>query len=286
MHKHLYTFFFLIICCFRCYADDPRYKSEFKSDNGIYTLKVSEIEKEKIKNQTESYVKYTERKWGLYRFHEKNPLYEIPGPISERSAYISDDGKYIVVMNDWPPEQPNDSLVLILIYANGNLLKSYSLSDIYNCGYNISSSVSHFNWSWNDIKVDFISNTLSFKTNELVDFKINISNGKILERRLDRRVNDSSIFVYGKVFGEKDGGFRMEVCHRVYGNIDTTGFVYFSSDYKYHGGWYYTILINEGKEVRIRDGLSDIHDIILNSCAFDAEKLGIRPFGFKNINCR
>lgn len=286
MNNRFYTFLLLIIICFRCYADEPRYKSEFKSNNGIYTLKVSEMGKEIIKIESESYVKHSERKWGLYKLPNKNPLYEIPGPISEKSAYISDDGRYVIVINDWPPEQVNDSLELILIYANGNLLESYSLSEIYGCGYNISSSVSYFSWSFNDIKVDFSSNTLSFKTYELVNFSINISNGKLIERTLDKRINDNSVYVYGRVYGEKDGGYRIEVCHRVYGNIDTSGIVYFSSDFDYHGGWYYTVLINDGKEVRIRDGQFDIHDILLNSCTFEAEKMGIKQLKFNNVNCR
>jgi hypothetical protein len=278
----------MMLFSFRCYADEPRYRSEFKSDNGIFTLKVSELKKDTIRDNSGTYEYYSEVKWGLYKLSNQKPLYEIPGPISQRTAYISDDGRYVVVINDWPPEQANDSLQLILVYVNGNLLNSFSLSDIYKCGYNISSSVSHFSWSWSDIKVNFTTNIISFKTYELVDFRINITAGKIIEKQLDRRINDSTIFVYGKVFGEKSGGFRIEVCHRVYGVIDSTGIAYFSSDYKYHGGWYYSVLINEGKEERIRDGLSDIHDIILNSCLFDFEKLGVnaKPIGFGNINCR
>jgi hypothetical protein len=275
-----------MLLSFRCYADEPRYRSEFKSDNGIFTLKVSELKKETFRDSSGTYEYYTEVKWGLYKLSNKKPLYEIPGPISQQTAYISDDGRYVIVVNDWPPEQANDSLELILIYANGNLLESYSLSDIYACGYNISSSVSHFDWIWNDIKADFINNILSFKTFELVQFKINISNGELLERKLDKRISERSQYVYGKVFGEKNGGYRIEVCHRVYGKIDSTGIVYFSSDFKYHGGWFYTVLINDGEEVRITEDQSDIHDIILNSCAFEAEKIGIKPFGLNNINCR
>jgi hypothetical protein len=275
-----------MITFFRCYADDPRYKSEFKSDNGIFILKVSKLEKEKIKDESGSYIVYTERKWGLYKLSDKKPIYEIPGPISERSAYISNDGKYIVVINDWPPEQANDSLELILIYVNGELIKSFKLSDIYNCGYNITSSVSHFDWIWGEVKVNFIDNTLKFKTFELVEFKINISNGDLLDRKLDRRINKESRFVYGDVFGEKNGGYRIEVCHRVYGNIDSSGIVYFSSDYKYHGGWSYSVLINDGKEVRITEDELDIHNIIFNYCAFEMEKLGIKPLGLNDINCR
>jgi hypothetical protein len=272
-----------MITFFRCYADDPRYKSEFKSDNGIFTLKVSKLEKEKIKDESGSYIVYTERKWGLYKLSDKKPIYEIPGPISERTAYISNDGKYIVVINDWPPEQANDSLELILIYVNGELIKSLKLSDIYNCGYNITSSVSHFAWSWGDIEVNFNSNIISFKTYELIDYKIDIPKGKIIENKLDSRINENSIYVYGKVFGVKGGGFRIEVCHRVYGNIDSTGIVFFNSEYKYHGGWYYSVLINDGKEERIKNGLSDIHDLIFNTCAFELEKLGLVKTG---INCR
>lgn len=273
---------------FRCYADDFRYISEFKSSNGIFTLKLTNVENENIniKNTTASDNVNTEEKWGMYKLSDKNPLYEITGPICERTAYISNDGRNVIVINDWPSERVNDSLELILIYANGDLIKTFTLSDIYECGYNITSSVSHFKWIWNEVKVNFINNTLKFKTFEFVEYKVDISNGALLKRKLDKRINENSKYVYGKVFSETNGGYRIEVCHRVYGNIDTSGLAYFTSNFKFNDGWFYSVLINDGKEVRIREGDEDIHDLILNSCAFKARELGTKPFGLNSINCR
>ena len=58
------------------------------------------------------------------------------------------------------------------------------------------------------------------------------------------------------------------------------------SFFKFNDGWFYSVLINDVREVRIKGGGSDIHDLILNYCAFKAKKYGTITFGFKNINCR
>jgi hypothetical protein len=171
---------------------------------------------------------------------------------------------------------------------NGNLISIYKLADLLNCGYHVSTAASHFTWNWGKIAVNFAGNIISLKTFELVDYKINISDGAIREKQLDARINAKTIFAYGKVFGEKDGNYRLEVCHRVYGNIDSTGYVYFNSDYPYHGGWYYAVLINNRNEEHIKNGTLDLHDIILNSCTFDYENLGFKfyPIGFEKVSCR
>jgi hypothetical protein len=277
----------LVYLTIDCYGDEPRQQFEFKSSNGKYLLKISKTRVDTFRNDYGAYPYHTELKWGLFNTSDNELIYEIPGPISQKQAYISNNGEMIVVINDWPPEQADDSLELIMIYKNGDLIKKYKLSDLLSCGYNISSSVSHFDWSWGEIEVKFLTNTIDFRTLELVDYKIDILNGEIISKKLDSKIQDSSIVAYGKVFEDKNGKYRLEVCHRVYGQIDSTGFVLFDSDYKYHGGWYYTVLINNGKEERLRQGLSDIHDLKYNSCVYEFEGLGkdFHPIGFGNINC-
>ena len=270
-----------------CKADNPRQNWKFKSKNGLYVLKLSESKTDTIIDEHGTYQIYRELKWGLYNSITKKLKYEIPGPISERTAYISCSGKYVVVINDWPPERADDSLDLISIYKQGELIKSYKLSDLLDCGFNISSSVGHFNWTWGKVKVRFASKRIDFQTTELVVYKINITNGKIMNRQRNSKITDDSILAYGEVFGEGNGTYRLETCHRVYGQVDSTGIVRFKSDYKFHGGWYYTLLIDNGQEIRIKQGLHDLHDLKLNFCIFEFEKLDIEPkqIGFGNINC-
>jgi len=270
-----------------CKADEPRQKWKFKSKNGLYTLKLSESETDTITDEHGTYQIYKEHKWGLYNSITQKLKYEIPGPISEKTAYISCNGNFIVIINDWPPEQADDSLELIQIYKQGELIKNYKLSDLLRCGFNISSSVGHFDWTWGKVKVKFLSKRIRFQTTELVDFEINIRNGKIIDKRRNSKITDNSILTYGKVFGEGNGKYRLNICHRVYGQVDSSGIVKFKSNYKFHGGWYYTVLINNGQETRIKKGGHDLHDLKLNSCTFDFERLGLKSekIGFGNINC-
>ncbi|TKG89836.1 hypothetical protein EYV94_24770 [Puteibacter caeruleilacunae] len=270
-----------------CRADEPRQNWKFRSKNGLYVLKLSESKVDTIKDEYGTYQTYRELKWGLYNSITKKLKYELPGPISQRTAYISNNGKYVVVVNDWPPEQADDSLELIMIYKHGELSKTYKLSDLMDCGFNISSSVGHFNWTWGKVKVRFVNKRIEFQTTELVSYKINIKNGKIEEKKINPNITDESILVYGQVFRDGKGKYRLETCHCVYGQIDASGIVQFNSHFEFHGGWYYTVLINNGQEVRIKRGFHDLHDLKLNSCTFEFEKLGIEPelMGFGDINC-
>lgn len=278
---------FLTLGFVYCKADEPRQNWNFKSKNGLYVLKLSKSKTDTITDKHGTYQIYSELRWGLYNTITKKLKYEIPGPISQRTAYISCNGNYVVIVNDWPPEQADDSLDLIQIYRRGKLIRNYKLSDLLKCGFNISSSVGHFDWTWGKVKVNFLSKRIDFQTSELVAYKINLRNGVIADKQLNTNITDNSLLVYGKVFGEGNGKYRLEICHRVYGKVDSSGIVRFKSDYKFHGGWYYTVLINDGQETRIRKGLNDLHDLKLNSCTFEFEKLEIEPkqVGFGNINC-
>lgn len=276
MNKQKYILILILILGFViAKADEPRQKWKFKSKNGLYVLKLSESKTDTISNEYGTYQVYRELKWGLYNTINNKLKYEIPGPISERNAYVSCNGKYVVVINDWPPEQAKDSLDLINIYKQGNLIKSYKLSDFLSNRFNISSSVGHFTWTWGKIKVSFIRKQINFQTTELINYKINIKNGKIIDKQRNPNITDDSILVYGRVFGEGRGKYKLETCHRVYGKIDSSGIIKFKSNFKFHGGWYYTVLINKGQETRLKQGFNDLHDLKLNSCTFDFEKLGI-----------
>lgn len=282
----------LFVLTSECYSDNPRQKWKFRSSNGLYTLKFIDAKTDTIYYpDTDSYsLTYTETNWGVFNTLTGKLKYTINEFFSEKTAYVSNCGKFVVLINDYPPEQADDSLDLIHIYKKGNLVKSYALGDLFKCGYNISSSVSHFGWTFGKIKVSFFTNLIKFQTLELVDYKISLRSGKMKHKQLDSNLNDSSILVYGKVFGTGQGNYRMEVCHKVYGAESYKDTVYFKSDYEFHGGWYYSVLINNGKEVRIRKNLLNLRDISYNSCISDWNRLNadksLEMIGFGNINCR
>ncbi len=289
--KKIILILFLFCISSHGFADQPRQQWKFWSPGHLFLLKPTEQQVDTIWTDQGFYLSHKEVKWGVFNSITNHIKYEIPGPLSEKKAYLSWCGKYVVIVNDWPPEQVNDSLELIEIYKKGELIASYTLSNLLKCGYNVTSSVSHFSWAIGKIKVNFLTNSIRFKTNEFVDYRINVRNGKIEEAKVDEKIADDSILAYGKVFGN-NGNYRMEVCHRVYGEVPESGVITFTSDYDFHGGWYYSVLVNNGKEERIRESRVDLHDLIYNACTYELEKISkekgeeFRQFGFGNVNCK
>ena len=284
--KHLFVII-LTVLTITSSADDMRYTLSFTSMNKEYILKIDTTQVDTIRDETGFYTKWKYISWGVYEQSSSKLKYMIPGDIVEKTAYISNDGRHVVIVNDWPSEQRNDSLEMISIYDYGNLIKSYKLSDVLSCGYNVSSSISHFEWMYGNINVDFPLGIINFRTFELVDFRIRISDGEVILRQLDERVRENSILVYGKVYKKRKYNI-MEVCHRVYGNVDVSGIIKFESDFKYikrrDGYYYYTVLINDGKEVREEN--FELHEIILNACMFKHEKKpGYLDEWFGTITC-
>ena len=61
------------------------------------------------------------------------------------SAYLSDDGKYLVRMGDWPGgSEPSDSDLAIAFYEDGKLLKQYSTKQLIRDPSKVVRSVSHY----------------------------------------------------------------------------------------------------------------------------------------------
>lgn len=80
---------------------------------------------------------------------------------------------------------PDDNFEMVLIYKNGSLIKSIKLDEILNCGYNISSSVSHFSWTISQPKISFTAKNISFVTYELNEIGINLIDGKITKKEMN-----------------------------------------------------------------------------------------------------
>lgn len=265
------------------FADQPRYRNNFKSSNKIYEFRISETKKDSILIDNEYQKFNSEYKWELVNRISKKTKYKIETKASEKTAFVSNNGAYVVIINDWPSEIPDDNLEMIVIYKNGALVKSIKLNDILDCGYNISSSVSHFNWSIGEPKVSFNKNKISFITYELNEIDISIKDGEISKSK-NKLVNNNSLLIYGQIIDKKNEFYKIEVCHKVFGILPSSIIEFISvKDFRLND--YMTVLINNENEVNIIYNKINLNDINLNNCVIEPEKFKDGYLGFGNINC-
>jgi hypothetical protein len=266
-----------------CYADEPRYCNKFSSSNKLYEFKITEVKNDSILIDNEYYNQSSEIKWGLFNKITKKKIYEIETVASEKTVYISNDGDYIVIINDWPSETPDDNLEMVSIYKNGSLVKSIKLNEILDCGYNISSSASHFKWTIGQPKISFTTKNISFVTYELNEIRIDLIDGKIIKTKNDL-VKENSLLVYGKIISKNGENYKIEVCHKVFGTL-INSIIDLYSEKEFRTKSYITVLIENGKEINIQYKNQNLNNIKLNTCLTEPEKYKDKYIGFGKINC-
>lgn len=62
-------------------------------------------------------------------------------------VFLSDDGRYLVRMGDWPMgDKPSKDDLAVAFYDRGKLLKQYSTADLVKDHTKVRASVSHYRW--------------------------------------------------------------------------------------------------------------------------------------------
>lgn len=280
--KKIILILFLINIVY-CYADEPRYCNKFSSSNKLYEFKITEVKNDSILIDNVYYKQSREIKWGLFNKITKKKIYEIETVASDKTAYVSNDGEYIVIINDWPSETADDNLEMLSIYKNGRLIKSIKLNEILNCGYNISSTVSHFSWSIEQPKVSFTTKKITFVTYELNEIGIDLIDGKITKKR-NELVKENSLLVYGKIIKKNGENYKLEVCHKAFGTLSSP-IIEFHSAKEFRTNSYFTILIENGNEINIQYKKQNLNNVKLNNCLIEPEKYKENYLEFGKINC-
>lgn len=237
----------LTLSYFSVLADEPRYTNKFLSANKKVAFVLTETIKDSTLFNGKYYQSTNEFKWSVINNISKEKLYEIKTSAGHKSAFISNDGQFVVIINDWPDESPNDSLEMISIYNNGKPVKQFLLNEILEHTFNISNSVSHFTWTIDYPIVSFNSDEIKFTTFELNDFKIKISTGKIDKTR-NNAISDTTILVYGEIISKNADIYDMQVCQKAFGPLKKS-IIKFKSKKQYEKSRYYSILIDNGKEI-------------------------------------
>jgi hypothetical protein len=230
-------------------ADQPRFRNVFVSPNGKYEFKYKSG-------------KFSEQNWSLINKITGETLYGIVGEFSSRTVLVSDDGRTLVVVDDWSNRQPGPELDVLVFYRNGSLLKKYSLGDLLKDISNIERSVSHFQWFFQPSTLSVVDSQLKLQTFELTDYEFDIHTGDLLTKQTSSVLSEGSSYVYGKVKKLGAGRFEIEVCQHVYGAVSKGGKLEFVAEQSaFHSDNYYSVVIKDGKLVAKKD-------VMLNSCNY------------------
>ncbi len=117
----------------------------------------------------------------MYEVHsgKDKVVYTVSGWYSYR-VFISNDGKYLIRMGDWPSGIPKADDLAIAFYADGHQRKSYSTLDLLKDPSKAPRSISHYRWLE---KVDdsyIRSEMFSIVTVEKFNITFNITSGEIM----------------------------------------------------------------------------------------------------------
>ena len=228
------------------FADQPRYSDLFTSKNGSYDLKLI--------------TPYDGRpqEWSLIESSTKRFLYRIKADIATMTVLVSDDGRYVVAVDDYSEQDDRENPTVLQFFGYGKLLCSYRLGDLLANPKVISVSASHFRWL---LQFETKEGKLNFKTYELDDFVIDATTGKILSREKDARLDGDAIYVTGAITSLGGNSYQIKVRCLIKGSIPIDSTVRFVSENKYITGdapW--GRLIKNGR-------LVETNNVLINSCS-------------------
>lgn len=255
-------------------GDEPRRINEFFSPNGNFRLEMTDEGQgiwtifERIPNSKKELTRYSivdpvkSYKLAVRQDLEPGILWEFAGELNTMTILISNDGKRILVINDWP-EDIEEGNHLILFFKNGLLMRTYSIQDLLFNKTDLSMSASHYFWLSRATNFKNIeSEVLNIITTENMLLTFSTLTGEILNKqKLDYLSNDS-IFVYGKAKKLDNNRYKMKVWHLVYGEIPNDCHVEFEYGQELKDDEFVSLIIEKGHVIK----KMDIINTIFNQC--------------------
>ncbi|MDL2141952.1 hypothetical protein QQY79_05430 [Flavobacterium tructae] len=221
------TFFFILTLLFlqKTFADQPRTRYSFKSLNSRYELKPSDtlFSDNKIytdsiyDSETKTYYKtsysYPDRYyWGLYDTQTKQKLYTIKNDslfIEFKTAVISNDGRNIVIVDDYSAGFGYKGFEIMTFYEKDKLIKHLKLGDLIQNMCALSYSVSHMTWCSRDF--DFNDrNEIKIKTHEFYNYTFD-KNGELLNKQSHELIQPNDILAIGKIKRKSRNKYLVEI---------------------------------------------------------------------------
>ncbi len=205
----------LLCCCLFALkivnADQPRQNFSFKSSNNLFELKPSDtifadktVYMDTIYTTEKDYYLYTYTHadnyvWSLYDLSNNKILYSIYNEnirIASKTALISNDGQYVVIVDDYSGGYAFHDLEVVHIYHRDMRVKTFNLGDLLNSMCNVSYSVSHMRWCLKASLSDL--NKIEIKTFEYYTYEINPS-GEVVSKTSDPRIQEEDDIVSAKI---------------------------------------------------------------------------------------
>ena len=223
----------IILLCFCLFAlkivnaDQPRQIFSFKSSNNLFELKPSDtifadktVYMDTIYTTEKDYYLYTYTHadnyvWSLYDLSNNKILYSIYNEnirIASKTALISNDGQFVVIVDDYSSGYGFHDLEIAYLYNRDILVKTFLLGDLLNSLCNVSYSISHMRWC-NRASISS-DNRIEIETNEFYTYQINTS-GEIVARTSDPRITEGDDIVTAKIRRLEKDRYEFIICHSV-----------------------------------------------------------------------
>lgn len=248
-----FLLFILTFIPFVVRADEARFRTSFTSANDKFELKL-DMEK---------------RDWSLIEKSTGKELYKLVGNLWSMTVLISDDGKYVVAIDDYSEEEPEVNPDVLIFYKNGNRIKAYKLNEVFDDISFISQSVSHFRWLFRDQKDFSIDDSkLKLTTFEMNNLVFDVETGNLQKKQKDEILSDGAVYVFGEVKGSGSYNHEITVKCVIYGNaekgekilFDTKEFRQEGKGRRWEGsGFNESLIIKDGKLLAVKG-------ILFNRC--------------------
>lgn len=147
------------------------------------------------------------------------PVYTVRGDFAAKTALIYNDGRLLVVVDDFSEETPEAALEVLEFYADGERVRTYRLGELLNHIDSVQLTASHFQW-YVDRSLHFQGQNLSLTTTECVTLTFNPATQAPPRRALPRGVKESDHLVYGELHDGKDGHAQLRVLRPVHGTAE------------------------------------------------------------------
>lgn len=223
----------LLFCLQKMFADQPRIRYSFKSQNLKFELKPCDtiFSDNKIytdstfDKRTNTYIKstysYPDRYyWGLYDTETNQKLYTIKNDtlsIQMKTAIISNDGQNIVIIDDYSGGFALQEFEILTFYQRDKKIKSIKLGEILENMCSVTYSVSHMRWCSSDFKFNDL-NEFSINTNEFYIYTFD-KNGQIVSKISDKNINEVDNLVVGSIKRTSRNKYSIEIKYCIRGKL-------------------------------------------------------------------
>lgn len=189
----LFALLLFLVVPMTAFADEPRSKKQFFSENGRFDFRY-------ISGSLEN------QNWQVVETQTNRALYELVGCFSNQTVLVSNDAEFLVVVNDYTSGDlgfkglyPDPSREALHFYRQGKKTKSVRFGDLMADMGNGSRSVSHYSWLLESWKLAFGEGRIILRTYELTTFVFDAFSGELLERTPDPRLKPGVLYFMGNL---------------------------------------------------------------------------------------